>query len=516
MGCCSSQRHSQRKKTYFTTNIRTFYRFGAVIGKGTFGTVKVGYKDGPDGEQMYAIKTINKVRVVDKTQMIQEEFEILRKMDHPNIVRFYEMYEDDMFIYFVMEHCKGGNLLERVLSKGSFDEDKASIVMRKLFSAIAYLHSQGVMHRDLKPENILFSNEKDDAEIKIIDFGLSKKLKETDKDRKQQLLRKQSQVGTPLYIAPEVVTGIYNQKCDDWAVGCIMYIILCSEPPFYSDQLQELLQKIQFKPLIFPQEEWKYISQDCKKIVQGLLQKDPQKRLTCSEAINSDWAKKAFRKPLQIQINQNKGNNIVHSNDCTPVNTSNIKGLKKYAKSKQFKREVLRILINQLNDKQIDKLSQKFKELDKDEDGFITPQELSQIMTKLGFETTKNEIEQLIQNMNPEEQQSLQIKYSQFLAATLDLKQYLNKERLWSLFRYFDVQDKKYITKEDIQEALKREGRVEMASDKILSDLMMHDGKMTYKDFCQLMHDDMESDQFFEYFEKLHASPEKYRGVSKT
>ncbi|CAD8127298.1 unnamed protein product [Paramecium sonneborni] len=515
MGCCSSQRHTERKKTYFTTNIRTFYRFGAVLGKGSFGIVKVGYKDGPYGEKVYAIKTINKVRVADKTQMIQEEFEILRKMDHPNIVRFYEMYEDDMFIYFVMEHCKGGNLLERVLSKGSFDETKASIVMRKLFSAISYLHSQGVMHRDLKPENILLSNENDDAEIKIIDFGLSKKLKESDKDKKKQLQRKQSQVGTPLYVAPEVLTGVYNQKCDDWAVGCIMYIVLCSEPPFFSEHLKELLQKIQYKPLTFPQEEWKGISQECKKIVQGLLQKDPEKRMTSFEALNSVWAKKAFRKPLQIKINQKQGN-IVQSNDCTPVNTSNIKGLKRYAKSKQFKREVLRILINQLNDKQIDKLSQKFKELDKDEDGFITPQELSQIMTKLGFETTKNEIEQLIQNMNPEEQQALQIKYTQFLAATLDLKQHLNKERLWSLFRYFDVQDKKYITKEDIQQAFKREGRDEMASDKILTDIMIHDGKMTYKDFCQLMHDDMESDQFFEYFEKLHASPENHRCISKT
>lgn len=114
--------------------------------------------------------------------------------------------------------------------------------------------------------------------------------------------------------------------------------------------------------------------------------------MTCSDALNSEWSKKAIRKPLTIRINE-KQSIAIKSNDCTPVNTNNIKGLKKYANSKQFKREVLRILVNQLNDKQIDKLTNKFKELDKDEDGFITPTELFEIMSKLGFSATKNEIE---------------------------------------------------------------------------------------------------------------------------
>lgn len=98
-------------------------------------------------------------------------------MDHPNIIRFYEMYEDQMYIYFVMEHCTGGDLLQRILAAGQFSEERTRWVMKRLFQACAYMHRQGVMHRDLKPENILFVSEKESSDIKIIDFGLSKKLK---------------------------------------------------------------------------------------------------------------------------------------------------------------------------------------------------------------------------------------------------------------------------------------------------------------------------------------------------
>lgn len=117
------------------------------------------------------------ILVKEKLHLIQRELEILVYLDHPNIVRFCETYEDQMYIYFVMEYCDGGELMERVMREGCFNEEQTAKTMKKLCSAISYIHSKGIVHRDLKPENIIYKNFQQDSDLKIIDFGLSKKLK---------------------------------------------------------------------------------------------------------------------------------------------------------------------------------------------------------------------------------------------------------------------------------------------------------------------------------------------------
>ena len=134
-----------------------------------------------------------------------------------------------------MEYCSGGELLERICSRGRFDECSAAKIMRKLFSAINYLHERGISHRDLKPENFLFENTTDDAEIKIIDFGLSKQFFESSM---------RTVVGTALYVAPEVLKGKYDNRCDNWSLGIIAYVLLCGNPPFYGNNNKEIFARI--------------------------------------------------------------------------------------------------------------------------------------------------------------------------------------------------------------------------------------------------------------------------------
>ena len=148
------------------------------------------------------------------------ELEVIMKLDHPNIVRFYETYQDKKYLHIVMEYCSGGELLNRIIDKGNMNEDEARNIMKKIFSVIKYIHEKGVVHRDLKLENFLFSDKSEAAEIKLIDFGLSRTFDYSN------TLRLDSVVGTPFYVAPEILTGNYDYRCDYWSLGVIMYILL--------------------------------------------------------------------------------------------------------------------------------------------------------------------------------------------------------------------------------------------------------------------------------------------------
>ncbi len=163
------------------------------------------------------------------------EIDILKNLDHPNILRLYEVFEDKKFIYLVTEFCEAGELFDEIVKRQRFDERDAAIIIKQLLSAIAYCHSKSVCHRDLKPENILIDN-KETLSIKLIDFGTSQKF---DTEEKMELI-----LGTAYYIAPEVLKGEYDEKCDVWSIGVILYILLSGEPPFPGSNDKEILKHV--------------------------------------------------------------------------------------------------------------------------------------------------------------------------------------------------------------------------------------------------------------------------------
>jgi calcium-dependent protein kinase len=197
-------------------------------------------------------------------------------LDHPNISKYYETYDSPKNIYLVMEYCGGVDLFDKIVkNKDSFSEQKAAQIMKCLFLAINHCHSLNIAHRDLKPENIMYDEEVEMntdlsevryEQIKIIDFGLSKQ-RSTNK-------KLSTIVGTPFYVAPEVLSGDYDFECDNWSLGVIMHVLVSGYLPFYGQNEREVFEKIKKADLKFDQEEFKVISSSAKDLIKKLLTVD--------------------------------------------------------------------------------------------------------------------------------------------------------------------------------------------------------------------------------------------------
>ncbi|CAD8059692.1 unnamed protein product [Paramecium primaurelia] len=423
-------------------------------------------------------------RMREQFYLVLRELDILTQLDHPNIIKVFEEYEDDMYYHFVMEYCSGGELLERIVEQGYIGESESKVIMQQLFSAINYLHSMGIAHRDLKPENILFASKEKDAPIKVIDFGLSKKFRNIN----QKLQRMNSKVGTPIYVAPEIISGDYSFQCDEWSLGCIMHVLLCGNPPFQAKKLDKLEVQIKYSDVDFSFSVFDHVSSDAKDLIKNLLIKQPKKRITCEKALEHQWFKNMKQSSHQSKLTNNDHQKIIRL-------------LHTYANSSKLKKETLKILINQLTQSQISQLKEVFISYDKDCNGTISIQELLQIMANLGFKKSEEEIVQMIKkfnNINPSNDditQDTQITYTSFLSALVNCKSFLNKERLWNLFKYFDSDNKNFITIEDVRKAFEREGR-QLSQSKLISlfqEIMQNEEQKTidFEQFCQMMQDNL-------------------------
>lgn len=171
------------------------------------------------------------------------EMAILKEMDHPNIIKLYEIYDWQNYYYLITEYCDGGDLFEYLREKHRFSEKSAASLMKQLLSPVVYMHKKGIVHRDLKPENLMFAAKETHPILKIIDFGTSNRIKPGKNLTKE--------IGTPYYVAPEVLNRNYTEKCDVWSCGIILYMMLCGYPPFRGDNQKAILMNVLHEPLYF-------------------------------------------------------------------------------------------------------------------------------------------------------------------------------------------------------------------------------------------------------------------------
>jgi len=250
------------------------------LGQGRYGSVFKA-KNRSTGH-VHAIKKISKQGTKQKARF-QQEIAITRMMDHPNIIKLHESLEDKKSVYLVMEMCFGGELHDRIIDEsGHFTEVQAAISMEQMVCALRYMHANQVIHRDVKPQNFVFMT-KDPIEqnvLKIIDFGVSRSFSVG------QVLK--TKVGTPLYMAPQVLAGKYDQMSDMWSIGVIMYFMLCGYHPFDG---RDLSTKVRLGNFQFPASDWKNISQDAKNLIRNLLQMNPLRRHTAEQTLNHEWIK---------------------------------------------------------------------------------------------------------------------------------------------------------------------------------------------------------------------------------
>ena len=236
----------------------------------------------------YAVKIIEKKKYKNQLNRLVAEMEILQSVNHPNIIHMKEIFEMDEKLYIVTELAEGGELFDRLVKKNTYSESEAATLIKKLLSALSYLHRRNIIHRDLKPENLLLRSEDNNYDILIADFGLSKLL-EFDEVA-------QTTCGTPIYIAPEVIsqtqeTTGYSSSVDLWTVGVITYILLAGKPPFYHKNIALLFQAIRIVDYEYPESEWSGISDTAIQFIDQLLVADPEKRMNADQALLHQWIK---------------------------------------------------------------------------------------------------------------------------------------------------------------------------------------------------------------------------------
>jgi len=258
------------------------YELKEQLGSGNYGTVHACLH--LDSDDIRAVKILRKEKIQDDS--FRNEIDTLKELDHPNILRIYESFEDDKNYYVVTEFCDGGELFEEIIEWGKFTEEDAAVLMKQILTCVNYCHKRNFVHRDLKPENILLEKDKGFDHLKICDFGTAKLFDEEAGGAKARL---KDSVGSPYYIAPEVLAGSYGTKCDVWSCGVIAYIVLSGVPPFNGFSDEEIYDRIMEGRYNFDGDEWSDISDEAVDFISSLLTYEEKDRPTAHEALTHKW-----------------------------------------------------------------------------------------------------------------------------------------------------------------------------------------------------------------------------------
>ena len=295
----------QDVKSVVSVNFDEVYARGRKLGLGAFAIVFVGTHR-PTGSE-YAVKQIDRSTMFwgDRDALKDEIANLKLAREGPNIVQLYEVYEERAFCYLVMELMEGGELLEYIIEKKTFTEKEARNCCRCVLSALAYMHDRRVAHRDIKPENLLLSDQKDLATTKLADFSFAKYVKKRNGCR--------TLCGTPGYLAPEMLERFpaYDVKCDVWSVGCLLFLLLGGYLPFDDEDDDVVFDQTRNGQYDFRPEFWRGVSNGAKELVTRMLTINPKKRISCSNALKSNWMERGDTVLEERQLNVKKLKHLI-------------------------------------------------------------------------------------------------------------------------------------------------------------------------------------------------------------
>lgn len=428
-----------------------------ILGRGAFGVVRKCIH--LITNQPRAIKMIFKGKCnKPQNKKIFNEINILKNLNHPNIVTIYEYFQDDVYIYIVMELVQGVELLEKIMEEHHMSEKISASIMEKILSTVNYLHSQKIVHRDIKPENILYDGEN----IKLIDFGTARKFNTTKRMKKIK--------GTSYYIAPEIIKGAYTEKCDIWSCGVIMYLLLTGVPPFGGKSDKEIFKNILQGKLSLNLPEFASVSEIGKSLLQKLLNLNYKDRISVSEALQHPWFEFITKR-----------NSISHDKQI-------FENLKSFYVCNQFQKAIYFFVINNLaSNSEKNDLIKTFKNLDSNKDGVLSLDEIKVGLDSVGIMLSPAELQEIMHKVGDAKTQS--INYIEFVAATVDRKKLLNEKRILHCFRLFDKDRKGKIGIGNFKDIL--QSRSEMKDDQwraIIQEFDVNgDGEIEFFEFKEIL-----------------------------
>ena len=413
-----------------------FYDNVKTLGEGAFGLVYLG-KHKISGVER-AIKNINKDRAnltKEEEKTLIKEINIIKTLDHPNIMKVYEYFNTPECFSIVSELCTGGELF-KILENNALSENVGKYVMKQLLSAVAFCHKNGIIHRDLKPENILLEEEEDARKeyftIKVIDFGTAGK--------KQKGKKYKEVIGTPFYIAPEVLNNNYDEKCDLWSCGVILYVMLCGDPPFYGENDDEIYSEILKGEVKFDQNIWDDISEEAKDLIRNLLTKNTKARFSAVQALAHPWIQKVDIKRI----------NFLSIETLNEIVTN----LYKYNAVQILQQASIAFIVHNLITRNMTKELRKcFIQFDTNGDGRLDKQEL---INGLKTVDTKNNLEQEVERVMRiiDVDGNGFIEYEEFLRASIDINKILTDNNIKIVFQLFDANNTGKITPMELKRVM--------------------------------------------------------------
>ncbi|KAH7512290.1 hypothetical protein FEM48_Zijuj12G0075000 [Ziziphus jujuba var. spinosa] len=470
-----------------TGNIKEIYSLGRKLGQGQFGTTFFCIEKGTGKE--FACKSIAKRKLTTEEDVedVRREIQIMHHLaGHPNVIQIVGAYEDAVAVHVVMELCAGGELFDRIIQRGHYTERKAAQLARVIVGVVEACHSLGVMHRDLKPENFLFVNQDEEAPLKTIDFGLSVFFRPGEEgfsihangnfiayglvDLEGIGETFTDVVGSPYYVAPEVLRKHYGPECDVWSAGVIIYILLSGVPPFWDETEQGIFEQVLKGDLDFASEPWPSISEGAKDLVRRMLVRDPKKRLTAHEVLCHPWVQVDGVAPDK------------------PLDSAVLTRLKQFSAMNKLKKIAIRVIAESLSEEEIAGLKEMFKMIDADNSGQITLEELKNGLERVGANLKDSEILNLMQAADVDN--SGTIDYGEFVAAMLHLNKVQKEDHLYAAFSYFDKDGSGYITRDELQQGCEQFGLEDVYLDDIIREVDQdNDGRIDYSEFVAMMQD---------------------------
>ncbi|XP_024401417.1 calcium-dependent protein kinase 26 [Physcomitrium patens] len=444
-----------------TENLRDLYTLGKKLGQGQFGTTYLCIEKATSKE--YACKSIAKRKLISKEDVedVRRELQIMHHLSgHPNIVMIKGAYEDPASVHLVMELCAGGELFDRIIQRGHYSEAKAAILIRTIVGVVETCHSLGVMHRDLKPENFLFSSTKEDAALKTTDFGLSVFFKPGEIFR--------DVVGSPYYVAPEVLRKNYGPEADVWSAGVILYILLCGVPPFWAETEQGIFEQVLKSELDFATDPWPKISDSAKDLIRKMLNPEASKRMKAHHVLCHPWICEDGVAPDR------------------PIDSAVQSRLKHFSAMNKLKKIAIRVIAESLSEEEIAGLKEMFKMMDADNSGSISYEELKEGLKKVGSILKEEDMRQLMDAADVDGNGT--IDYGEFLAATLHLNKIERDENMLAAFSYLDKDKSGYLTVDEVQHALAEFRMGDLSVDELLREVdQNNDGRIDYAEFVAMM-----------------------------